>query len=109
MSHSHDSDAGSSRANQDESNDYFGQNEMAAPSPSYHPQYMTVGNGSQPSHAAALMEQLERDSGYGSMPGDVQQSGGEMRAWQDELLQDRPTPAHTPQIAGQPATISETE
>ncbi|KAJ9604207.1 mitofusin [Cladophialophora chaetospira] len=109
MSQPHDSGAGSSRANQDESNDYFANNEMAAPAPSYRPQYMTVGNGSQPSHAAALMEQLEHDSGYGSMPSDVQQSGGEMRAWQDELLQDRPTPAHTPQIAGQPATISETE
>lgn len=109
MSQSQDSAAGSSRANHNESNDYFGNDKMAAPAPSYRPQYMTVGNGSQSSHAAALMDQLERDSGYGSMPGDVQQSGGEMRAWQDELLQDRPTPRHTPQIAGQPATISETE
>lgn len=60
-------------------------------------------------HAAALMEQLERDSGYGSMPGDVQQNGGEMRAWEDELLRDRPTPAHTPQVNGQPAPMSDTE
>lgn len=70
---------------------------------------MTVGTGGQSSHAAALMEQLERDSGYGSNPADVQQSGGEMRAWEDELLRDRPTPAHTPQIHGQPAKMSENE
>ncbi|KIX08770.1 uncharacterized protein Z518_03427 [Rhinocladiella mackenziei CBS 650.93] len=77
--------------------------------PSYRPQYMTVGTGGQSSHAAALMEQLEHDSGYGSMPGDVQQNGGEMLAWEDELLRDRPTPAHTPQIHGRPATMSENE
>ena len=102
---------GSSRADQDStSSNYFDHGkEVASPAPSYRPQYMTVGNGSQPSHAAALMEQLERDSGYGSMPGDVQSSGGEMRAWEDELLQDRPTPAHTPQISGQPASLSDTE
>ncbi|KIV93531.1 hypothetical protein PV10_04741 [Exophiala mesophila] len=78
--------------------------------PLYHlPQYMTVGSGGQSSHAGALMQQLENDSGYGSMPGDVQQSGGEMRAWEDELLRDRPTPAHTPQINGQPASMSDNE
>jgi mitofusin 2 len=101
---------GSSRPKQDAPSENFSENnEMQSPAPSYRPQYMTVGSGLQPSHAAALMEQLEQDSGYGSMPGDVQQSGGEMRAWEDELLQDRPTPAHTPQIPGQPASISETE
>ncbi|OCT45418.1 Transmembrane GTPase fzo1 [Cladophialophora carrionii] len=111
MSHSSNAAGeGSSRPNQDPVPDkYFEHDDVASPAPSYRPQYMTVGNGSQSSHAAALMEQLERDSGYGSMPGDVQQSGGEMRAWEDELLRDRPTPAHTPQVAGQPATISETE
>ncbi|KIW37275.1 uncharacterized protein PV06_10617 [Exophiala oligosperma] len=87
--------------------------EMDSPAPirppSYRPEYMTVGTGGQPSHAAALMEQLERDSGYGSMPGDVQQRGGEMRSWEDELLRDRPTPAHTPQVDGQPAKMSENE
>lgn len=77
--------------------------------PSYRPEYMTVGSGIQPSHAAALMDQLERDSGYGSMPGDNQQTGGEMRSWEDQLLVDRPTPAHTPQINGQPAHMSDTE
>ena len=106
MSHSNDSGKGSSRANQNHDSDH---NDMASPTPSYRPQYMTVGSGSQPSHAAALMDQLERDSGYGSMPGDAQQSGGEMRAWEDELLRDRPTPAHTPQSNGQSAKMSETE
>ncbi|KAL2429505.1 Transmembrane GTPase fzo1 [Exophiala dermatitidis] len=76
---------------------------------SYRPQYMTVGTGGQPTHAAALMEQLERDSGYGSMAGDAQQRGGEMRAWEDELLRDRPTPAHTPQVDGRPSAMSDTE
>ena len=73
------------------------------------PEYMTVGNGSQPSHAAALMAQLERDSGYGSMPGDSQATGGEMQAWENELLQDRPTPAHTPRLPGHDDSLSENE
>lgn len=102
----------SSRAPQpDESNN--DQDDMTSPAPihppSYRPQYMTVGSGGQATHAAALMEQLERDSGYGSMPGDAQQRGGEMRAWEDELLRDRPTPAHTPHVDGRPATMSDTE
>jgi len=87
--------------------------QMTSPQPihpaSYQPEYMTVGSGTQPSHAAALMEQLERDSGYGSMPGDNQHIGGEMRSWEDQLLVDRPTPAHTPQINGQPSHMSDTE
>lgn len=76
---------------------------------SYRPQYMTVGNGGESSHAAALMAQLERDSGYGSMNGDVLSHGGEMRIWEDELLQDRPTPAHTPRLPGQSEALSENE
>ncbi|EXJ84005.1 mitofusin [Capronia epimyces CBS 606.96] len=87
--------------------------DMASPAPirpsSYPPQYMTVGSGGHPTHAAALMEQLEQDSGYGSMGGDAQQRGGEMRAWEDGLLRDRPTPAHTPHIDGRPGKMSETE
>jgi mitofusin 2 len=109
MSHSNeDAGEGTSRGNHASNND-ADHAEVASPTPLYRPQYMTVGSGSQSSHAAALMEQLERDSGYGSMPGDVQSSGGEMRAWEDELLQDRPTPAHTPQNAGQPNSLSDTE
>ncbi|KIW33169.1 uncharacterized protein PV07_00040 [Cladophialophora immunda] len=114
MSDTNESGEGSSRAPLDP--DFapsMDQDELTSPSPIhppiYRPEYMTVGTGSQPSHAAALMQQLEQDSGYGSMASDVQQSGGEMRAWEDELLRDRPTPAHTPQIHGQPAKMSETE
>jgi mitofusin 2 len=103
MSNSNDAGKGSSSANHEFNHD------MASPAPSYRPQYMTVGGGGQASHAAALMEQLERDSGYGSMPGDAQGSGGEMRAWEDELLIDRPTPTHTPQRDGEAPTMSETE
>ncbi|KAK5443334.1 mitofusin [Exophiala xenobiotica] len=112
MSQSYFPGEGSSRNPQDQDESDHN-NEMTSPAPihppSYRPQYMTVGSGGQSSHAAALMEQLERDSGYGSMPGDVQQNGGEMSAWQDELLRDRPTPAHTPQVDGQPAKMSDNE
>ncbi|KIW21585.1 hypothetical protein PV08_02165 [Exophiala spinifera] len=116
MSQSYFPDQGSSsRSPQDEdASDHANfDHEMDSPAPirppNYRPEYMTVGSGGQSSHAAALMEQLERDSGYGSMPGDVQQQGGEMRTWENELLRDRPTPAHTPQVDGQPAKMSETE
>ncbi|EXJ65913.1 mitofusin [Cladophialophora psammophila CBS 110553] len=114
MNYADEPSQASSRASLDpDPNSFMGPDEMTSPSPirpsGYRPDYMTVGTGSQPSHAAALMEQLERDSGYGSMASDVQQSGGEMRAWEDELLRDRPTPVHTPQISGQPTRMSETE
>ena len=75
----------------------------------YRPQYMTAGNGSESSHAAALMAEIASDSGYGSMAGDGYGGGGDMRAWQDELLQDRPTPAHTPVRAGETNAASENE
>lgn len=75
----------------------------------YRPQYMTVGDGAESRNAGALMAQLEQDSGYGSMAGDLPLHSGEAQAWRDELLQDRPTPAHTPTIAGRPNAISETE
>ena len=75
----------------------------------YRPQYMTAGTGSQSSNAVALMAEIERDSGYGSMAGDGPGASGEMRAWQDELLQDRPTPAHTPVGPGGTNAASENE
>src|SRR5271170_5814224 len=75
----------------------------------YKPQYMTVGGGSHSANVTALIEQLERDSGYGSLAGDGYGNGGEMRDWEGELLQDRPTPAHTPRLPGQSGTISENE
>jgi len=63
------------------------------------PQYMTVGTGSESRHAHALMDRLERDSGYGSMASGSQFGGGEITPWEEELLQDRPTPP--PQFPGQ--------
>ena len=82
---------------------------MSTLEPWQRPQYMTAGFGAQPAHAAALMAQLEGDSGYGSMPGDSQARGGEMSAWEDELLQDRPTPAHTPCLTGQADSLTDNE
>lgn len=67
------------------------------------PEYMTVGSGSQSRYAHSLMEQLERDSGYGSLASGSQYGGGDVGAFEDDLLQDRPTPAHTPQLPGQPS------
>ena len=93
-----------------DTNSYFEEGASGAPfkqradassaPPSQHapsqPQYMTVGTGSQSQYAHALMERLERDSGYGSMPSGSQFGGGEMASWEEELLTDRPTPVHTP-------------
>jgi mitofusin 2 len=77
---------------------------------SYRPQYMTVGSGAESHNASELMERLARDSGYGStIAGDSQAAGGEMRAWHEELLQDRPTPAHTPRLNGESSVASENE
>lgn len=75
----------------------------------FQPQYMTVGGGTESANAAALIAQLEQDSGYGSIAGDLPIHGGEAQAWRDELLQDRPTPAHTPTLAGRSNAMSETE
>lgn len=75
----------------------------------YRPQYMTVGDGEESANAAALIAQLEQDSGYGSMAGELPLHSGDAQAWRDELLQDRPTPAHTPTIGGRPNAMSETE
>src|SRR2546421_330664 len=75
----------------------------------YRPQYMTAGNGPESSHAVALMAEIASDSGYGSMMGDGHGASGEMRAWHDELLQDRPTPAHTPVRTGETNAAAENE
>ena len=62
------------------------------------PEYMTVGGGGESTYASQLMAELDRDSGYGtSIAGDSQFNGGDMRAWRDQMMEDRPTPAaHTP-------------
>ena len=65
---------------------------------------MTVGSGSESRYAHALMDRLERDSGYGSMASGSQFGGGDMSSWEEELLQDRPTPPPQSQTS-----ISESE
>lgn len=83
--------------------------EMARPNArQLRPEYMTVGSGSQSRYAHSLMEQLERDSGYGSLASGSHYGGGDVGNFEDDLLQDRPTPAHTPQLPGQPS-MSENE
>ncbi|KAL9611946.1 MAG: hypothetical protein Q9167_003433 [Letrouitia subvulpina] len=73
------------------------------------PHYMTVGSGSAPAQAAALMASLERDSGYGSMSSDSYAGEGSARGWHPGITEDRPTPSHTPTIPGEfnPATENE--
>lgn len=65
--------------------------------PNAPPAYMTVGNGSTSESASRLMASLEEDSGYGGniASGSVMDGngGGGIRS---ELLEDRPTPMHTP-------------
>ncbi|KAJ9656492.1 mitofusin [Neophaeococcomyces mojaviensis] len=97
--------AGHGRTHKDEASSSSSRHTQS--STSSQPEYMTVGTGSQSQYAHALMERLERDSGYGSMASASQFGGGD-QAWEDELLVDRPTPAHTPQFAGQ-SGMSENE
>lgn len=66
------------------------------------PTYMTVGSGSTSESATALMATLNNDSGYGgSIPGDAAMDGDASAAWREGLLEDRPTPAHTPTRLGE--------
>jgi mitofusin len=77
------------------------------PFPQAPPKYMTVGNGAAPAAAEALMASLNQDSGYGgSIAGD---SAADAADWRRGLLEDRPTPAHTPTHPGQwnPAGMSQ--
>jgi mitofusin len=70
------------------------------PFPSGIPQYMTVGNGTTSAAAEALMASLNQDSGYGgSIAGD--NADGDIQDWRAGLLEDRPTPAHTPTHPGE--------
>lgn len=69
-------------------------------SPALPPNYMTVGDGSPSENATALMASLNHDSGYGgSIAGDSAMDGGSMSG--SSLMQDRPTPAHTPSFPGE--------
>lgn len=66
------------------------------------PAYMTVGNGSTSESATALMASLNNDSGYGgSIAGDSAMEGDSSAAWRAGLMEDRPTPVHTPTRPGE--------
>ncbi|KAL1965674.1 hypothetical protein VTN77DRAFT_5174 [Rasamsonia byssochlamydoides] len=80
------------------------------PYPQGPPKYMTVGNGTTSAAAEALMASLNQDSGYGgSIAGDSTTDAGEPSGWRAELLEDRPTPVHTPTFAGQWNPAAENE
>ncbi|WEW61120.1 mitofusin [Emydomyces testavorans] len=69
-------------------------------SPHHAPDYMVVGTGSTSEHAVSLIASLGDDSGYGgSTVGDTHPDPNE--AWYAGLMEDRPTPAHTPILPGQ--------
>ncbi|KAF2015044.1 hypothetical protein BU24DRAFT_493521 [Aaosphaeria arxii CBS 175.79] len=57
------------------------------------PGYMTVGSGSTPEAAARLVSMLDQDSGYG---GSVANGEGSGPMWHPNIVEDRPTPPHTP-------------
>ncbi|KAI9745153.1 MAG: mitofusin [Claussenomyces sp. TS43310] len=74
------------------------------------PKYVTVGTGSVSESAGrlqALLDQGHEDSGYG---GSVLGDGiGGAPAWNPSLMEDRPTPAHSPMPKGQSSEASENE
>lgn len=66
------------------------------------PAYMTVGNGSTSESATALMTSLNQDSGYGgSIAGESAMESDSNAAWRAGLMEDRPTPIHTPTRPGE--------
>ncbi|KAI9676625.1 MAG: mitofusin [Trizodia sp. TS-e1964] len=63
------------------------------------PSYMTVGTGSASTSAAGLIAMLDDDSGYGgSIAGD---GAAENSIWHGGLMEDMPTPSHTPVVPGE--------
>lgn len=59
-----------------------------------------MGSGSTSENATSLMTYLNEDSGYGgSTVGDEFRDSTE--AWHAGLMEDRPTPMHTPILPGQ--------
>ncbi|KAJ5782711.1 hypothetical protein N7457_004485 [Penicillium paradoxum] len=63
---------------------------------------MTVGNGSTSESATALMTSLNQDSGYGgSISENASTEGDASAAWRAGLMEDRPTPVHTPTRPGE--------
>ncbi|RAO69656.1 uncharacterized protein BHQ10_005668 [Talaromyces amestolkiae] len=91
--------AGSSSADKDASPNYP-EHDESIPKPWTAPQYMTVGNGSTSAAAEALIASLNHDSGYGGSIAGDSALDGDLTDWQAGMLEDRPTPAHTPREAG---------
>ncbi|CAG8901528.1 unnamed protein product [Penicillium nalgiovense] len=87
------SGAGSSR--------FTGEEEFPEKNPFFRPPptYMTVGNGSTSESATALMTSLNQDSGYGGSIADTEEDASS--AWRAGLMEDRPTPVHTPTRPGE--------
>lgn len=63
--------------------------------PSQVPGYMIVGSGPASGNATSLMSTLHQDSGYGGSIIDGSSDMGS-ESWQAGLMEDRPTPSHTP-------------
>ncbi|EZF29100.1 hypothetical protein H109_00110 [Trichophyton interdigitale MR816] len=63
--------------------------------PSQVPGYMIVGSGPASGNATSLMSTLHEDSGYGGSIIDGNSDIGS-ESWQAGLMEDRPTPSHTP-------------
>jgi mitofusin len=73
------------------------------PTASGRPKYVTVGTGSTSESAGrlqALLDQGYEDSGYG---------GSERSGWNPSMMEDRPTPSHTPMARGESNEASENE
>ncbi|EKV05654.1 Transmembrane GTPase Fzo1, putative [Penicillium digitatum] len=87
------SGAGSSR--------FSGEEEFPEKNPFFRPPptYMTVGNGSTSDSATALMTSLNQDSGYGGSVANTEDDANS--AWRAGLMEDRPTPVHTPTRPGE--------
>lgn len=79
---------GSSRGN--------GRNSPASDAPRNVPDYMVVGSGVASESARNLMTTLGADSGYG---GSIAGESSSMHDWQAGLMEDKPTPTHTPGVS----------
>lgn len=102
MSQEYFSAGGSSSSGRDGSSNRQDRDENPPPVPESWttPQYMTVGNGSASAAAEALIASLNQDSGYGgSIAGDSAMDHGDLTDWRAGLLEDRPTPDHTPALS----------
>lgn len=83
---------------------FSGEEEFPERSPFFRPPptYMTVGSGSTSDSATALMTSLNQDSGYGgSIPDTAATEEDASAAWRAGLMEDRPTPVHTPTRPGE--------